>query len=56
MCELLLLTANEEKLLIARREEANSNWEVGGHNPVFDLAREFTVERINHQDHEQIDM
>ena len=56
MDEVVLLAADDEKLLILRLEKPNADGQVKRHCPEFNSARKVAVERIDHEDHEEIDM
>ena len=51
-----LCSTHKEKLLVLSLKESHPERQIQGHDPVFDIARENAIERIDHEDHEDIDM
>lgn len=45
--EQVLLSADNEKLLILSLKQADTDWKIDGHDPEFQTAGESTVERVD---------
>lgn len=54
--EQVLLSADNEELLILSLKQTNTDGKINRHDPEFQATRERPIKRVNYEDDDQVDM